>query len=235
MGGPHELERRVSSHGRQLKPIDDQPPPREMASEGLSNRLDPLRLAASRAACLILEPLGGRLLVPTDMALDGGGEASIIGSETKDGCCIARAARAKMIVHALPFPEQSLLVGMRLVYRCLSLAGKLRRTSSVFVRRRKPCFEHASSAQKPVAIPHYVGGQAQCVPRPIQQRRDCSHSLYPSVKPNAPLPARRSELHIELLNLFRLGTRPFDPLDHQRPVHDVIAVGCASPEAQHHR
>ena len=36
-----------------------------------------------------------------------------------------------------------------------------------------------------------------------------------------------SELHIELLNLFRLGTRPFDPLDHQRPVHDVIAVGCA--------
>ena len=48
-----------------------------------------------------------------------------------------------------------------------------------------------------------------------------------SVKPNAPLPARRSELHIEFLNLFRLGTRPFDPLDHQRPVHDVIAVGCA--------
>jgi hypothetical protein len=41
---------------------------------------------------------------------------------------------------ALLFPEQSLLVGMRLVYMCLSLAGKLRQTSSVFVQRRKAPF-----------------------------------------------------------------------------------------------
>jgi hypothetical protein len=76
------------------------------------------------------------------MALDGGGEASVIGSVAKDGCCIATAVRAKMIVHgALPFSEQSPLVGMRLVYVCLSLARKLRQTSSVFVRRRKVPFQ----------------------------------------------------------------------------------------------
>ena len=78
--------------------------------------MEPLPLGSLASCLLILEPLGGRLLVPTDMALDGGGEASVIGSVAKDGCCIATAVRAKMIVHgALPFSEQSPLVGMRLV------------------------------------------------------------------------------------------------------------------------
>jgi hypothetical protein len=69
------------------------------SEEGMSGRLEPLSFGSLTGCLLVLESLMGWLLVAADMALNGGREASVIGSEAKDGCCIARALRAKVIVH----------------------------------------------------------------------------------------------------------------------------------------
>jgi hypothetical protein len=50
-------------------------------------------------ALLVLKATLSGLLKAADMALNGGGEASVISSKAQDRCCIARALWAKVIVH----------------------------------------------------------------------------------------------------------------------------------------
>jgi hypothetical protein len=47
----------------------------------------------------ILEAIIGDRLKAADVALNSGGEATIIRSETQDGCCVARAPWAERLAH----------------------------------------------------------------------------------------------------------------------------------------
>ena len=206
---PHELERRVSSHGRQLKPIDDQPPPREMASEGLSNRLDPLSFG-SLASCLRSSSNPSVVGFSYPQTWHWMAAAKRPSSVLKQRTMLHRKSSAGKDDRpwALPFPEQSLLVGMRLVYRCLSLAGKLRRQAPFLCGAESPVSSMRVALRSEWQYPLRRRAGPMRAQADTTTPRLLPQLISRSVKPNAPLPARRSELHIELLNLFRLGTRP---------------------------
>jgi hypothetical protein len=55
---------------------------------------------------LVLEATIGALLEAADVALNSGGEATIIRGEAQDGCCVARTLWAERLIHvAFPFPN----------------------------------------------------------------------------------------------------------------------------------
>jgi len=55
---------------------------------------------------LVLETTISRLLKAADVALNSGGEATIIRGEAQDGCCIAGTLWAESLAHAvLPFSD----------------------------------------------------------------------------------------------------------------------------------
>jgi hypothetical protein len=55
---------------------------------------------------LVFETTIGGLLEAADVALNSGGEATIIRGEAQDGCCIAGTLWTEPLAHvALPFPS----------------------------------------------------------------------------------------------------------------------------------
>jgi hypothetical protein len=64
-----------------------------------------------------LEAIIGDRLKAADVALNSGGEAAIIRSETQDGCCVARAPWTERLAHlGLPFLKQKPPVEASLIH-----------------------------------------------------------------------------------------------------------------------